>query len=94
MSETGLRIELREVALTKRKENRALIWNKNRTNLGEYPRDEQFSVEYINEKAKLLKRKLISLEDYRYLPNALIQVCRNIIQKIIMQFSYLLIINC
>lgn len=69
-----IRMELREAALMKRKENRVSAWNKSRTNLGEYPGVEQFSTEYIDEKVKLLRKKRISLADYRYLPNALIQV--------------------
>ncbi|XP_011343236.2 uncharacterized protein LOC105282701 isoform X2 [Ooceraea biroi] len=72
-----MRTELREDALIKRKEDRAFAWSKNRTNLG-VCRDEPFSTEYINERAKLLKKKRISLEDYRYLPNALIQSEENI----------------
>jgi len=69
-----IRTELREAALIKRKENRLSAWNKSRINLGEYPGIELFSIEYIDKKVKLLKRKRISLADYRYLPNALIQV--------------------
>lgn len=69
-----VRMELREAALMKRKENRLSVWNKGRTNLGEYPGFELFSSDYVDEKVKLLKRKRISLVDYRYLPNALIQV--------------------
>lgn len=70
----NVRIELREATLTKRKQNRTSVWNKNRKNLGECPENELFSIEYIIEKAKLLKKKRITLEDYRYLPNVLIQV--------------------
>jgi len=70
-----VRMELREAALMRRKENRASTWNKSRTNLGECPGIQLFSVEYVDKKVKLLKRKRISLVDYRYLPNALIQVC-------------------
>lgn len=70
-----MRTELREAALVRRKETRVSAWNKNRINLGEYPGIEQFSTGYVDEKVKLLKRKRISLVDYRYLPNALIQVC-------------------
>ncbi|XP_077257371.1 uncharacterized protein LOC143894700 [Temnothorax americanus] len=73
-----VRTELREAALMKRKENRVSAWNKSRTNLGECPGVEPFSSEYIDEKVKLLKRKRISLVDYRYLPNALIQSEENI----------------
>ncbi|KYN30789.1 hypothetical protein ALC56_14600 [Trachymyrmex septentrionalis] len=69
-----IRTELREAALIKRKENRVSAWNKSRINLGECPGVELFSIEYIDKKVKLLKRKRISLADYRYLPNALIQV--------------------
>jgi len=70
-----MRTELREAILIKRKEDRIFVWNKNRTNLGNYLGNEVFSAEYINEKTRLLKKKQISLEDYKYLPNALIQVC-------------------
>jgi len=70
-----MRTELREAILIKRKEDRVFVWNKNRTNLGNCLGNELFSAEYINEKTKLLKKKQISLEDYKYLPNALIQVC-------------------
>lgn len=73
-----VRMELREAALMKRKENRLSVWNKGRTNLGEYPGFELFSSDYVDEKVKLLKRKRISLVDYRYLPNALIQSEENI----------------
>lgn len=73
-----IRTELREAALVKRKENRVSVWNRSRTNLGEYPGVEQFSTEYIDEKVKLLRKKRISLVDYRYLPNALIQSEENI----------------
>jgi hypothetical protein len=69
-----MRTELRETILIKRKEDRIFVWNKNRTNLGNYLGNEVFSAEYINERTKLLKKKQISLEDYKYLPNALIQV--------------------
>lgn len=69
-----VREELREATLTKRRQNRTSEWCKNRKNLGECPGNQVFSIEYVNERAKLLKRKKISLEDYRYLPNALIQV--------------------
>lgn len=69
-----MRTELRAATLTKRKEVRVFAWSKNRMDLGEHPGDERFSTEYINERAKLLKKKRISLADYRYLPNALIQV--------------------
>jgi len=71
----NVRVELREATLTKRKQNRTSAWDKNRKNLGECPENELFTVEYVNERVKLLKKKRISLEDYRYLPNALIQVC-------------------
>jgi len=70
-----VRMELRGTTLMKRKENRVSAWNKSRTNLGECPEIEPFSIEYINEKVKLLKKKRIALVDYRYLSNALIQVC-------------------
>lgn len=70
-----VRTELRKAVLVKRKEDRTSAWNKSRTNLGEYPGSETFSTEYVNERVKLLKKKRISLMDYRYLPNALIQVC-------------------
>lgn len=69
-----MRTELRAATLTKRKEDRVFAWSKNRIDLGECPGDERFSTEYIDERAKLLKKKLIVLADYRYLPNALIQV--------------------
>ncbi|XP_029168485.1 uncharacterized protein LOC114938647 isoform X2 [Nylanderia fulva] len=72
-----VREELREATFTKRKQNRTSQWSKNRKNLGESG-NQVFSTEYVNEKAKLLKRKKISLEDYRYLPNALIQSEENI----------------
>ncbi|GAB1864730.1 Importin subunit alpha-2-like protein [Camponotus japonicus] len=74
----NVRVELREAALTKRKQNRTSAWDKNRKNLGECPENELFTVEYVNERVKLLKKKRISLEDYRYLPNALIQSEENI----------------
>ncbi|KYM88479.1 hypothetical protein ALC53_02962 [Atta colombica] len=73
-----IRMELREATLIKRKENRLSAWNKSRINLGEYSGVELFSIEYIDKKVKLLKRKRISLADYRYLPNALIQSEENI----------------
>ncbi|XP_072751661.1 uncharacterized protein [Anoplolepis gracilipes] len=74
----NVRVELREASLTKRKQNRSSAWSKNRKNLGECVRNELFSIEYVNERAKLLRKKRISLEDYRYLPNALIQSEENI----------------
>lgn len=70
----NVRVELREATLTKRKQNRTSAWSKNRKNLGECPGNELFSIEYVIERVKLLKKKRITLEDYRYLPNALIQV--------------------
>lgn len=70
-----VRMELREAAWMKRREDRMSAWNRSRPNLGECPMIESFSIEYIGEKVKLLKRKRISLIDYRYLANALIQVC-------------------
>ncbi|KAL0108754.1 hypothetical protein PUN28_014115 [Cardiocondyla obscurior] len=73
-----MRIELREDASVKRKETRVSTWNKNRTNLGECSGIELFSSKYVDEKVKLLKKKRISLMDYRYLPNALIQSEENI----------------
>ncbi|XP_012219124.1 importin subunit alpha-8 [Linepithema humile] len=73
-----MRTELREATLTKRKEDRAFAWRKNRINLGECQRSQLFSIEYVNEKVKLLKKRKISFEDYRYLPNALIQSEENI----------------
>ncbi|XP_011156304.2 uncharacterized protein LOC105193527 [Solenopsis invicta] len=73
-----VRTELREAALTKRKEDRVSTWNKNRTNLGEFPGIELFSVEYVDEKVRLLKRKKLLFVEYRYLPNALIQSEENI----------------
>lgn len=73
-----VRTELREATLSKRKENRVSAWNRSRTNLGECPEVEPFSVEHVHEKVKLLKRKKITLVDYRYLPNALIQSEENI----------------
>lgn len=69
-----VRTELREATSTKRRQNRTSAWSKNRKNLGECPGNELFTIEYVNERAKLLRRKRISLVDYRYLPNALIQV--------------------
>lgn len=83
----SMRTELREVALIKRKEDRAFSWNKNRTNLGHCPGDDLFSIEYINERTMLLKNKRISLRDYRYLPNALIQVCFSDIINFLQNFS-------
>lgn len=70
----NVRVELREATLTKRRQNRTSAWDKNRKNLGECPENELFTVAYVNERVKLLKKKRISLKDYRYLPNALIQV--------------------
>lgn len=69
-----VRVGLREATLTKRKEDRASAWNKNRVSLGESFGNGSFSTEYVSERAKLLKKKRISFQDYRYLPNALIQV--------------------
>ncbi|EFN62416.1 hypothetical protein EAG_01606 [Camponotus floridanus] len=74
----NLRVELREATLTKRRQNRTSAWDKNRKNLGECPENELFTVEYVNERVKFLKKKRISLKDYRYLPNALIQSEENI----------------
>lgn len=74
----NVREELREASLIKRKQNRTSAWDKNRKNLGECPENELFTVEYVNERVKLLKKKRISREDYRYLPNALIQSEENI----------------
>ncbi|CAL1687759.1 unnamed protein product [Lasius platythorax] len=73
-----VRTELREATSTKRRQNRTSAWSKNRKNLGECPGNELFTIEYVNERAKLLRRKRISLVDYRYLPNALIQSEENI----------------
>ncbi|XP_011147260.1 importin subunit alpha-9 [Harpegnathos saltator] len=73
-----VRIGLREAALTKRKKDRISAWNKNRTGLGESIENAFFPIDYVNERARFLKRKRISLEDYRYLPNALIQREENI----------------
>ncbi|XP_012530458.1 uncharacterized protein LOC105833337 isoform X2 [Monomorium pharaonis] len=73
-----MRTELREAALTKRREDRVSAWNKSRTNLGECPGIESFSVEFVDEKLRLLKKKRLPLVDYRYLPNALIQSEENI----------------
>ncbi|KYM95937.1 PREDICTED: uncharacterized protein LOC108779834 [Cyphomyrmex costatus] len=73
-----IRTELREAAFVKRKEDRVSAWNRSRTNLKECPMVGSFTIKYINEKVELLKRKKISLTDYRYLPNALIQSEENI----------------
>lgn len=69
-----VRVGLREATLAKRKKDRTSAWNKNRASLGEFSRNEFFPTDYVNEKAKLLRKKKISYQDYRYLPNALIQV--------------------
>lgn len=69
-----IRMELREVAFTKRKEDRVSVWNRNRANLGVSSENGPFQFDHIDEKAILLKKKRISCRDYRYLPNALIQV--------------------
>ncbi|XP_070161988.1 transmembrane and coiled-coil domain-containing protein 6 [Polyergus mexicanus] len=74
----NVRVELREATLTTRKQNRTSAWSKNRKNLGECLGNELFSIEYVIERIKLLKKKRITLEDYRYLPNALIQSEENI----------------
>lgn len=69
-----MRVKLRENVLTRRKENRASAWDKNRV-LGDYRDEEFFSIKYVDEKVTLLKRRKISFKDYRRLSNALIQVC-------------------
>ncbi|XP_032688035.1 importin subunit alpha-9 [Odontomachus brunneus] len=72
------RVGLREATLAKRKKDRTSAWNKNRASLGESSKNEFFSIDYVNERAKLLRKKRISCEDYRYLPNVLIQCEENI----------------
>ncbi|CAL7941138.1 unnamed protein product [Xylocopa violacea] len=68
-----IRDGLRQLVHTERKENRTKTLNKNRVTLGNTVTNSFFTIEFVVEKAKALKRKALSIEEYKQLQNALIQ---------------------
>ncbi|CAK9828657.1 hypothetical protein ANTRET_LOCUS6141 [Anthophora retusa] len=73
-----MRENLRELVHMERKENRMRTLNKNRVALGNIVTNSSFTTEFIVEKAKALKKKALSIEEYRQLQNALIQSEENV----------------
>nr|XP_033342349.1 uncharacterized protein LOC117229740 [Megalopta genalis]XP_033342350.1 uncharacterized protein LOC117229740 [Megalopta genalis]XP_033342351.1 uncharacterized protein LOC117229740 [Megalopta genalis] len=73
-----IREALRELSYAERKEHRIQILNKNRVTLGNIVLDSAFTPEFVIEKAKALKKKQISTEEYKQLQNALIQGEENV----------------
>lgn len=69
-----IRESVRELVHTERKENRTRTLNKNRVALGNVATNTSFTTEFVVEKAKALKKKALSIEEYEKLQNALIQV--------------------
>ncbi|XP_076756359.1 uncharacterized protein LOC143426654 isoform X2 [Xylocopa sonorina] len=68
-----IRDGLRQLVHTERKENRTRILNKNRVDLGNIVTNSSFTTEFVVEKARALKKKALSIEEYKQLQNALIQ---------------------
>ncbi|XP_053997498.1 uncharacterized protein LOC128886552 [Hylaeus anthracinus] len=64
---------LRELTYMERKEHRTKALNKSRVALGNIIPDASFTTEFVVEKAKALKKKTLSVEEYKQLQNALIQ---------------------
>lgn len=73
-----IRERLRETINTERKEQRAIVINKNRPALGECIENASYSSVFVTEMGKKLKKKTLNANDYRRLQNALIQVIINI----------------
>lgn len=69
-----IREKLRDTTSKERKEHRSKALNKNRVALGNIVLDTSFTTEFVVEKAKALKNKSLSIEGYKQLQNALIQV--------------------
>lgn len=65
---------LRELTYLERKEHRTKVLNKNRIALGNIVSDSSFTTEFVIKKAKELTKKALSIEKYKQLQNALIQV--------------------
>ncbi|KAK2585332.1 hypothetical protein KPH14_010013 [Odynerus spinipes] len=73
-----IRERLREAINKDRKEQREVMVNKNRPALGECIENASYSTEFVVEMAKKLRKKTLSVNDYRRLQNALIQTEKNI----------------
>ncbi|XP_076244139.1 uncharacterized protein LOC143185219 [Calliopsis andreniformis] len=73
-----IRDNLREIASKERKEHRTKVLNKNRVALGNIVPDSSFTTEFVIKKAKALKNKSLSIEEYKQLQNALIQSEENV----------------
>ncbi|KOX72449.1 hypothetical protein WN51_01549 [Melipona quadrifasciata] len=73
-----IRESVRELVHTERKENRTRTSNKNRVALGNIATKTPFTTEFVVEKAKALKKKALSIEEYEKLQNALIQSEHNV----------------
>ncbi|XP_046816918.1 importin subunit alpha-9 [Vespa crabro] len=73
-----IRERLREAINTERKEQRAIVVNKNRPALGECIENTSYSSIFVTQMAKKLKKKTLNVNDYRRLQNALIQSELNI----------------
>lgn len=69
-----IRESVRELVHTEREKNRMETWNKNRVALGNLMTNSSFTTEFVVEKAKALKNRTLSIEEYGQLQNALIQV--------------------
>ncbi|XP_076633260.1 transmembrane and coiled-coil domain-containing protein 6 [Colletes latitarsis] len=68
-----MRENLRELANVERKEYRTKVLNKNRVALGNIVPVSFLTTKFVVEKAKVLKKKPLSIEEYKQLQNALIQ---------------------
>lgn len=73
-----IREGLRELIHIERKENRMKTVNKSRVALGNIITNSSFTTEFVIEKAKALKKKALSIEEYKELQNALIQSEENV----------------
>lgn len=73
-----IRERLREDVFAERKHHREVVLNKNRVALGEAVENSSFTPDFVREKAKTLKNKHLSVEEYRELQNALIQREENV----------------
>ncbi|XP_048511266.1 uncharacterized protein LOC125499678 [Athalia rosae] len=74
----SLRQELRETTWLERKYHRNLAWNKNRPVLGEIIDNEFYTPEFVKTKAKELKKKSLSINEFQQLQNAFLQSKENI----------------
>lgn len=68
-----IRENVRELVHTERGKNRTETWNKNRVALGNTMTNSLFTTEFVVEKAKALKKRTLSIEEYGQLQNALLQ---------------------